>query len=110
MTDFKNTDKSAQSCENILTRSDFRSTLFPNLPYCSFEKIVPSTKYNESIHITNSKTKVTLSFYWRNDGQITVSTSDAEQKDPSKNNDEKYSSKKFNSKIASDLCMQFLLD
>lgn len=107
MNDFPNIDESPQSCKNAVMRSAFLSIDFPNLPYCSFKR-GPSTNYNESFHITNSNSKITLNFYWRNDGQITASTFNGKEKDPFKKYDEKYRSKKFNSKIASDLCVQFL--
>lgn len=88
-------------------RSAFLSVNFPILPYSNFKR-GPSTKFNESFHIENSNSKIQLNFYWRNDGLITASTFDGNEKNPWEKYKEVYRSKKFNSKIASDLCTQFL--
>lgn len=105
----KTSDKQQKGNDFIadVMRSAFLSTAFPRLPYCQ-EKRGPSTNYNESFHFTNVNTRITLNFYWRNDGQITASTFNQKEKNLFKQYKERYRSKKFNSKIASKLCIQFL--
>lgn len=67
------------------TRHDFLSLKFPILPYCEYGR-GPSTKFNESCHIEKRNTKITLNFWWRDDNTISVSTFDAKEPNPRKNN------------------------
>ena len=93
--------------EPDVMRSAFLSVDFPIFPYSAFKR-GPSTQFYESFHIENSNTKIKLNIFWRNDGQITVSTFDGKETNPWKKYNEVYRGKKFNSKIASELCAQFL--
>lgn len=90
-------------------RSAFFDVQFPNLPYCHFNiSRGPSTRFNESFHIKNLSTEIQLNVYWRCDGIITASTYNGKETNPWKKYNEVYRGKKFNSKIANDLCVQFL--
>ena len=88
-------------------RSAFLSVEFPILPYSKFKR-GPSTTFNESFHIENSSSKIQLNIYWRCDGVVTASTFDGNETNLWKKYNEVYRAKKFNSKIAVDLCTRFL--
>lgn len=62
-------------------RSAFLNINFPLLPYCEVGR-GPSTKFNESFHIRNNNTKITLNFWWRDDNSVSVSSYNAKETNP----------------------------
>ena len=70
----------------MITRSEFLSLKFPNLPYCEAGlKRGASCKYYESWHYRNLKTKVQLNVFWAYDGSVTIGVYDSKKKDRYKN-------------------------
>lgn len=62
-------------------RSAFLQFKFPILPYCEVKR-GPSTKFNESFHIENRNTKITLNFWWRDDDSVSVCSYNANETNP----------------------------
>ena len=62
-------------------RSAFLKFKFPILPYCEVKR-GPSTKFNESFHIENRNTKITLNFWWRADDSVSVCSYNANETNP----------------------------
>lgn len=66
-------------------RSAFLQFKFPILPYCQVGR-GPSTKFNESFHIENRNTQITLNFWWDSDDTVSVSTFNAKETNPREKN------------------------
>lgn len=91
-----------------LSRSKFRELKVPIIPYCEI-KTSYSTKYFDSFHIRNKNTGCQLNVFWRNDRTVSVGFYDSKIRKLRYKNKEVYkTSKRFNSKILTDLCNQYL--
>lgn len=91
-----------------VTREAFLKFDFPILPYCE-ERRGPSTQFNESVHIQNRDTGISLNFYWRNDNTVSVGKTNSKEKNMFKKFDTVLATtSEFNQDIIIDLCKRFL--
>jgi hypothetical protein len=92
----------------MITRSEFLSLKFPNLPYCEAGlKRGASCKYYESLHYRNLNTKKQINVYWNYNGYVTIGVYDKSKKDRYKNTTV-YSEKHINDDIIEKYCHEFL--